>query len=239
MIVVQAGVALDLPGLSEAAPDAAAASTALDTSLFIRTTRTYFNPPDSFHRHLQSSAFSAQEQQAMLEAAREDFTIVQTFLMMPETYSGPVDYLRFQYLGAAGGDIILGTAANDFLNALGGDDAVDAGAGDDVIDGGTGSNFVSGGAGRDVFFLDGRGGSTTWSTITDWQANEELSLFGWRPGTSLILWQDSAGAEGYKGVTAHADLNADGIFDVSVTWSGRTGADLPPSYQFDNLLWFL
>jgi hypothetical protein len=166
---------------------ASTAITALDTSLFIRITKTFFNPPASFYQHLQSGAFSAPEQAAMLEAAREDFTIVQTFLMMPDTYAGPVGYLRFQYLGSTAGDLITGTAANDFLNALGGDDAVDAGPGDDVVDGGTGSNFISGGTGRDVFFLDGRGGNTTWSTITDWQAREELSIWGWRPGISTLF----------------------------------------------------
>jgi hypothetical protein len=220
-------------------PPIDAPATTLDTSLFIRITKTYFNPPASFFQHLQSGGFSAPEQAAMLEAARQDFTIVQTFLLMPDTYAGPVDYLRFQYLGSGAGDLVTGTAANDFLNALSGDDAVDAGPGDDVVDGGTGSNFISGGAGRDVFFLDGRGGSTTWSTITDWGAREELSIWGWRPGTSSLLWQDSAGADGFKGITAHVDLNADGVFDVSVTWSGRSGADLPPSYEFNDLLWFL
>jgi hypothetical protein len=227
------------PFLDEAGLFAAGAATAPDTSLFITITRTFFNPPASFFQNLQSGGFSAPEQAAMLEAARADFTIVQTFVMMPDDYVGPVAHLRFQFLGLPTGDVVTGTVANDFINPLGGDDAVDAGAGDDVVDGGTGSNFLTGGAGQDVFFLDGRGGTTTWSTITDWEFGEELSLWGWRPGTSTLTWVTSAGAEGYKGVTAHADLNADGIIDASVTWSNRTGADLPASSQFDDLLWFV
>jgi hypothetical protein len=229
----------EAPAPDESLPPLDAATTALDTSLFIRVTKTFFNPPASFYQNLQSGGFSAPEQAAMLEAARADFTIVQSFLAMPDAYAGPVDNLRFQYLGSAEGDIIVGTVANDFINPVGGDDAVDAGPGDDVVDGGTGSNFLTGGSGREVFFLDGRGGTTTWSTITDWESREELSVWGWRPGTSILVWVASAGAEGYKGITAHADLNADGIFDVSVTWSGRTGADLPPSSQFNDLLWFV
>ncbi|MGK7869660.1 hypothetical protein [Falsiroseomonas sp. E2-1-a20] len=237
MTLVPTDPFLDEAGLFEAASNASA--TALDTSLFIRVIQTFFNPPTSFYQNLQSGSFSASEQAAMLEAARDDFTIVQTFLMMPEVYAGPVAHIRFQYLGSAAGDVVIGTSANDFINPLGGDDAVDAGPGDDVVDGGTGSNFLTGGAGQDVFFLDGRGGSTTWSTITDWESGEQLSLWGWRPGTSTLAWVTSAGAEGYKGITAHADLNADGIIDASVTWSNRTAADLPAASQFDDLLWFV
>jgi ELWxxDGT repeat protein len=153
-------------------------------------------------------------------------------------YSGPVNYLQFQLLGVEAGEIAAGTAGNDFLNLLGGDDAANGGAGDDVLDGGTGSNFLTGGAGREVFFLDGRGGQTTWATITDWGADEELSVWGWRPGVSTMLWVDRAGAAGFEGVTMHADLDRNGVIDTSVTWTGTTRAQLPTPLEFDGLLWF-
>jgi serralysin len=147
--------------------------------------------------------------------------------------------VKYQWLGSAAGEVALGTSNNDFFNLLGGDDAVDAGAGNDIIDGGIGSNFLTGGAGLDTFFLDGRGGTSTWSTITDWQTGEQLSLFGWRPGVSQALWVDRAGAVGYQGVTMFGDLDANGTFDTSVTWSGRARADLPTGHEFDGLLWFV
>ncbi len=159
--------------------------------------------------------------------------------VLPDIYAGPVAGVKYQWLGSAAGEVALGTSQNDFFNLLGGDDAVDAGAGNDIIDGGIGSNFLTGGAGLDIFFLDGRGGTTTWSTITDWQTGEQLSFFGWRPGVSQALWVDSAGAAGYQGVTMFGDLDANGTFDTSVTWSGRTRADLPTPYEFDGLLWFV
>jgi len=87
---------------------------------------------------------------------------------LPDAYSGPVNYLNYQYLGAAGSDIAVGTSKNDFFNLGAGDDAANGSAGDDVLDGGTGSNFLTGGAGWDTFFIDGRGNSTTWGTITDY-----------------------------------------------------------------------
>ncbi len=161
--------------------------------------------------------------------------------VLPDIYSGPVPTLQYQVLGTNAGDVGIGTSRNDFFNLFGSDDALDAGAGNDVLDGGTGSNFLTGGAGIDTFFLDGRGGTTTWSTITDWQAGEQLSVFGWKPGISTVLWVASAGAVGYEGVTMFGDLDGNGSFDTSVTWTGRTQADLPVPFQFADpaLLWFV
>lgn len=153
------------------------------------------------------------------------------------TYSGPVNYLDLQFLGTNGGEAVTGTAFSDFINGFGGDDAISAGEGDDVLDGGTGSNFLTGGPGHDVFFLDGRGGTTTWATITDWQAGEELSVWGWRPGVSKSTWVASAGAPGWTGVTMHGDLDGNGVIDTSVTWTGLSRSQLPTSLEYDGLLW--
>ncbi len=157
---------------------------------------------------------------------------------LPDLYSGPVTRLQTQLLGSASGDLAIGTLLNDFFNLLGGDDAVQAGAGDDVIDGGTGSNFLTGGAGRDDFFLDGRGLATTWSTITDWQAGEALSIFGWTPGLSRSIWVADDGTVGYRGATLHADLDGNGLIETSVTWTGLTQAALPVPQSLPGLLWF-
>ena len=160
------------------------------------------------------------------------------FSDLADLYSGPVAYLNCQYLGSNGREAVHGTSQNDFLNLLGDDDAADAGGGDDVLDGGTGSNFLSGGTGWDTFFLDGRGGQTSWATITDWQGGEHLSLWGWRPGVSKADWVSSAGAAGYQGVTLHADLDGNGSIDTSVTWTGKTEVELPKPHEMDGLLWF-
>jgi hypothetical protein len=153
-------------------------------------------------------------------------------------YEGPVSYLIYKFLGSQEGEAVVSTLASDFLNLQGGDDAADAGAGNDVLDGGTGANFLTGGAGWDVYFLDGRGSETTWSTITDWTAGEQLSVWGWRPGVSRASWVDRAGAEGYQGITLHADLDGNGQIDTSVTWSSLTRTGLPSPTQHDGLLWF-
>ncbi|MCA3313730.1 MAG: hypothetical protein ING24_00505 [Roseomonas sp.] len=153
-------------------------------------------------------------------------------------YSGTVETLRFQYLGSNLDQAVAGTVSNDFINALGGDDAVNGGRGSDVIDGGTGSNFLTGGPGLDTFFLDGRGGTNTWGTITDWQLREQVSIWGFRPGVSRLHWVDQDGTEGYRGVTLHADLDASGLIDTSVTWTGLAREALPTPREYDGLLWF-
>ncbi len=154
-------------------------------------------------------------------------------------YTGPVGHLDLQFIGGNAGEAIVGTVFSDFINAGGGTDAIDGGLGDDVIDGGLNSNFLTGGHGQDIFFLDGRGSGATWSTITDWQQGEQLSLWGWTPGLSNSVWVASDGTAGWTGVTLHCDLNGDGTIETSVTWTGRSQADLPTPYQFDGLLWFV
>ena len=162
-----------------------------------------------------------------------------------EEYTGPAtgaggEPLAYQYIGDGADEVLIGTGSNDFINVTGGTDAVDAGAGNDVIDGGTGSNFLTGGEGTDIFFVDGRGGQTTWSTITDWEEGEQLSVWGWTPGTSQIVFWMQAGAPGYEGLTMHADLNGDAVIDTSVTFTGIVSqSELPAPLEFDGLLWFV
>ncbi|WP_448204952.1 hypothetical protein [Azospirillum sp. sgz302134] len=144
-------------------------------------------------------------------------------------YVGPVQGLRWQWIGDGDGEAVKGGAGNDFINSLGGMDAIDGGAGDDVLDGGTGSNFLTGGAGNDVFFVDGRSGEPVWSTVTDLDPGELVTVWGWQPGTSTLTWAEMGGADGFKGATAHIDLNGDGRIDASLTLSGKSVGSLMTS----------
>ncbi len=157
------------------------------------------------------------------------------FEITPTIYSGPVSRIYFEMVGGFGNEVISASTYSDFINGNAGDDAIDAKAGDDVIDGGSGSNFLTGGAGWDVFFLDGRGGHVTWSTVTDFTAGEEINLWGWQPGVSKMSWTDMAGAEGYQGLTMHADLDGNGSIDASLTLAGINTR--PAVTELDGLLW--
>ncbi|NUB19526.1 protease-like protein, partial [Azospirillum formosense] len=143
-------------------------------------------------------------------------------LQEASTYSGPVQTLQWQLIGSDDGEAIVGGVGNDFINSRGGMDAIDGGAGDDVLDGGTGSNFLTGGSGHDTFFLDGRSGEPVWSTVTDLEAGEIVTVWGWQPGQSAITWAEVGGAGGFTGATAHIDLDGDGRTDASLTLSGKS-----------------
>jgi Ca2+-binding RTX toxin-like protein len=151
-------------------------------------------------------------------------------------YTGPLSWLARQVPTSgsqapdfSGNDIVIGTDQADLINAGAGNDAINGGAGNDVLDGGLGSNFLTGGAGVDNFFVDGRAASsaTTWSTITDFQAGEHVTIWGYQPGVSKFTWVASDGAAGYTGATLHFDLNGNGTTDTSVTFAGLTQAQLP------------
>lgn len=144
----------------------------------------------------------------------------------PENYNGAVKFLEYSFLGSDQSNIVTGGNGNDFINLLGGDDAANGGAGDDVLDGGTGSNFLTGGGNDDTFFLDGRNNATTWSTITDFE-NDEVNIWGWVEGTSQLLTTEASnGADGFKGLTFHYDLNRDNSIDTSITFTGLTESDI-------------
>ena len=143
-------------------------------------------------------------------------------------YSGASSFLHFEMFGSNSSDIVTGSSNNDFINLLGGDDAANGGGGQDVLDGGIGSNFLTGGAGPDTFFLDGRGGISTWSTITDFANEDNVNIWGWANDTSqLILSLDNQGAEGFKGATFHYDLDGNGLIDTSITFSNLALASIP------------
>jgi serralysin len=146
----------------------------------------------------------------------------------PTLYTGPVTFLEYELLGNGAGNVIIASSGNDFMNLLGGDDAANGGLGDDVLDGGTGSNFLTGGGGTDTFFLDGRGGTTTWSTVTDFSRGDQVNIWGWNAGTSkLLLTEGNGGADGYTGATFHYDLDNNGLIDTSITFTGLSLIGIP------------
>ncbi|MCW2240979.1 carbohydrate-binding domain-containing protein [Azospirillum canadense] len=136
-------------------------------------------------------------------------------------YDGPIASLTWSFLGNDRNEVVRGSGDSDFLNLLGGDDAADGSAGDDVLDGGAGSNFLTGGAGKDTFFVDARNGQTTWSTVTDLDKGEWATVWGYRPGTSRLTWEEMGGTAGYKGATVHVDIDGNGTIDASMTFTGK------------------
>ncbi|MEN3794243.1 M10 family metallopeptidase [Fulvimarina sp. MAC3] len=160
-------------------------------------------------------------------------------------YSGPISGINWQYLGSgAAKEEIIGTGQADFINGLAGDDVIFGGEGNDILDAGIGSGFLSGQGGTDTFFVDARDGQVAWSTIVDFiPGAEQVTIWGFKPGTSRVFWENNYGAAGYEGATIFIDIDGSsqtdrsGV-DIAVTFTGHGVGSLGSSYEMDGLLWF-
>jgi cyclophilin family peptidyl-prolyl cis-trans isomerase len=148
-----------------------------------------------------------------------------------DAYAGPVAGLERQYIWPGPhGAALAATVGNVFLHGGAGDDALAVSGGTNVLDGGTGSNFLTGGTGADggtdTFFVDGRGGGVTWSTVVNFHHGDAVTIFGFQDGTSTRPWTAVDGAAGYQGATIHSELGGAGTgVNGSVTFAGISQAD--------------
>ena len=147
-------------------------------------------------------------------------------------YDGPVSYLQHQFIWSSPDAVAISTSAsNSFLHGGSGNDALAVSSGQNVLDGGGGSNFLVGGngadGGADTFFVDGRGGVVTWSTIVNFHHGDMATIFGFTAGTSTLPLTASDGAAGYQGATIHSELGGAGTgVNGSVTFAGLSLADV-------------
>lgn len=171
------------------------------------------------------------EQAAAAPIAWTDTTSHQAGTSDGQNYAGPVNYLQWQYLWAATDSVnVSSTLPNVFLRSGSGNDALAATAGSNVLDGGTGSNFLvgapGGDGGADTFFVDGRGGAMTWSTVTNFHFGDAVTFWGFVPGLSTMTWAANDGAAGYQGATIHAATGGAGTpVNASLTFAGMSLAD--------------
>jgi len=146
-------------------------------------------------------------------------------------YTGPVANLQWQYIWNSADAVAIGAQVdNVFLHGGSGDDALTVHGGINVLDGGGGSNFLVGGTGAaggmDTFFVDGRGGAVTWSSIVNFHHGDSATIFGFNQGTSTLPLTANDGAAGYTGATIHSELNGAGTgVNGSVTFAGISAAD--------------
>lgn len=149
-----------------------------------------------------------------------------------QVYSGPVSYLKSQVMWSRTDSVAMASSTpNVFLHGGAGDDALAVSSGQNVLDGGAGSNFLVGATGADggtdTFFVDGRGGAVTWSTIVNFHHGDAMTLFGFTAGTSTLPVFTTDGATGYRGATLHSELRGAGTgVNESVTFAGLTPSDV-------------
>ena len=142
-------------------------------------------------------------------------------------YSGPVSYLKEQYVSPTQDSVNVNTTVPDaFIVTGNGNDGIDTskGGGQNVIDAEGGSNFITGGAGNNTIFLDDRNlGADIWTTITDFHAGDAVTLYGLTP-SQIYSWWNGLGASGYQGLTMV--MQQKGEPNASLTLTGYTTADL-------------
>lgn len=162
-----------------------------------------------------------------------NFTIIdqttgqQTFIS-GDTYGGPVQGLG-QQLTLVTPDNLNITAAvpNSFIRSGSGNDAIDVSRvnGNNVLDGSSGSSFLTGGTGNDTFFLDDRAlASDTYSTVVNFHAGDNITVFGVDATNFKMTTQDNQGAAGAKGL-AYTFTSA-GKPTATVVIAGFSSADL-------------
>ena len=181
-----------------------------------------------------------------------DTTASTSGAVTPDLYSGPVNYLQYQYIWGSTDNVALSANRNNvFLHGNAGADALAVQGGSNVLDGGTGSNFLVGGTGADggtdTFFVDGRastvtdvnGRPVTWDTLVNFHHGDVLTMFGFTAGVSTSPLSDGEGAVGYTGATIHSELGGAGTgVNGSVTFAGislaRAQANFTYSYGTTN-----
>jgi serralysin len=158
-----------------------------------------------------------------------DTTTGQRVGAIAQTYTGPVSGLQNQYIYNGSHNVNISVTTDDwFLHGGSGDDGILVYSGTNVIDGGTGSNFLTGGSGTDTFYVDDRSPSADiWSTIVNFQAGDDATVWGVTPQDFHLSWQDNEGAAGYTGLTLHATAAEKPT--ASLTLAGYTSADLDNS----------
>ena len=161
-----------------------------------------------------------------------DTTSMQSESSAGDAYSGPVALLQRQFIWSSPDGVAVAANTPDvFLHGGAGDDALTVTGGTNVLDGGAGSNFLVGGDGgdgaADTFFIDGRGGAVTWSTVVNFHHGDNLTIWGFVPGVSTTLWTASDGAAGYTGATIHSELAGAGAgTNQSATFAGLSLSDV-------------
>jgi hypothetical protein len=170
--------------------------------------------------------------------AYTDTTTSSAGAVTPDLYSGPVNYLQYQYIWGSTDNVAISANRNNaFLHGGTGDDALAANGGSNVLDGGAGSNFLVGGtgadSGTDTFFVDGRGGAVTWSSIVNFHHGDAVTLFGFTNGVSTQPLTDNEGAAGYTGATIHSELGGAGTgINASITFAGISSADAQAKFTY-------
>jgi len=145
-----------------------------------------------------------------------------------DKYSGPVQGLDQQLILLTPDNLnITAAVPNVFIHTGGGMNAINVSVanGNNVLDASNGSSFLTGGTGKDTFFLDDRNlASDTYSTIVNFHAGDNITIFGVNATDFRLTTQDNQGAAGAKGLAY--TFSAAGKPNATVVIAGLSSADV-------------
>jgi hypothetical protein len=145
-------------------------------------------------------------------------------------YTGPASGITSEFILATPDNInVAALVPNAFIELDGGkgEDAINVSVknGNNTLDATGGSNFLVGGTGNDTFFLDDLDSTTPiWSTLVNFHAGDNATIWGVTPADFSIAWVAGEGAPAYSGLTAQ--ITAVGKPAEYLTLAGLTPADL-------------
>jgi hypothetical protein len=144
-----------------------------------------------------------------------------------QVYLGPIDNVQTQFLYDGTAPLaIVAQQSNMLISSNADATAIQLQGGDNLVDVGAGSTFVTSGSGDDVFLFQAAQAQPTWNTIINFHPGDSITVYGFDAATSSDYWDPSAGASGYTGATLRMDLNRDGTVDSSITFAGKTSANI-------------
>ena len=144
-----------------------------------------------------------------------------------QTYGGAISNIGTQFL--YDGDTTLAIVAQQsgmLISSQAFETAIQLEGGTNVVQMNGGSGFLTSGTGTDTFLLHVDQPTTTWNTIANFHAGDSIVLYGFNHGTSTQSWDAAAGATGYTGATLRMDVDGNGTTDASLTFAGKTLADV-------------
>jgi Ca2+-binding RTX toxin-like protein len=157
-----------------------------------------------------------------------DQTTGQTSVDAGTSYTGPVAGLSTQFIDLSPDNLdIAAIAPNSFIYSGSGSDGINISqaGGNNTIDATGGSNFLVGGSGNDTFFLNDLDPTAPiWSTLVNFHAGDNATIWGVTPDDFSISWAAGQGAPTYSGLTMH--VTAAGKPAAYLTLAGMTPADL-------------
>jgi hypothetical protein len=115
-------------------------------------------------------------------------------------YTGPASGIASEFILATPDNInVAALVPNAFIELDGGkgEDAINVSVknGNNTVDATGGSNFLVGGTGNDTFFLDDLDSTTPiWSTLVNFHAGDNATIWGVTPADFSIAWVAGEGA---------------------------------------------